>query len=103
MMLAAAVFLLCGACHVAAGPAWVYGLGMPAGITLSFVGIGLGMSDYTHDTMLWICVGTPALWGFMYLIGELDYASATGWSWGIGLVGLVALVKAIKGANADAS
>ena len=103
LLLAAAVFLLSAGCRVAAGPAWVYGLGMPAGITISFVAVGLGMAEHTKETLFATIMGPVVLWAFTYLACEFNYASATSWSWGIGLVGVLALLKAIKGPSADAA
>ena len=75
--------------------------GGPAGITLAFVSAGLGMSDYPKEILFSLLLGPPALWGFMYLLGEFTIGD-TSWGWGIGVLAVIALFKAaVPGGSKD--
>jgi hypothetical protein len=93
-------FTLSAAAYLINGNMTIFGLGFPLGLTLSFVGIGLGMSEYTKQTMMSVLVLPPALWGFIYLTGEFKYRSASSWGYGLALLGVVALAKAAMGGGA---
>ncbi|MSP26652.1 MAG: hypothetical protein EXR75_16190 [Myxococcales bacterium] len=97
MLAAAALFMLSAAALMLWGSAWIFGLGMPAAITIAFVGFGLGLEDYTKELLFTLLLGLPALWGFMYLVAELIFHSANAWGWGVGLCGMLALAKASMG------
>jgi hypothetical protein len=97
LLAAFASFTLSAAAYLLAGNMTIFGLGFPLGLTLSFVGIGLGMTDYTRQTMLSVLVLPPALWGFIYLTGEFKYRSANSWGYGLALLGILALGKAAMG------
>jgi hypothetical protein len=99
LLAAAGLYLLSAAAYLLWGNLTAFGIGLPAAITLSFVGVGLGMSDYTKQTLLAILLLPPALWGFIYLTGEFRFRSATSWGWGIALIGVIALGKAAMGTD----
>lgn len=97
LLCAFASFTLSAAAYLVSGNMTIFGLGFPIGLTLSFVGIGLGMTDYTRETMMSVLVLPPALWGFIYLTGEFKYRSANSWGYGLALLGVMALGKAAMG------
>jgi hypothetical protein len=101
---AAACYLLAGAAQVIAASQVALGIGMPAAVTISFVAVGLGMADYPREILLSVCVLPPALWGFLYLMGELTTATAVNWGYGMAALGVVALLFAAapRGDEADA-
>lgn len=77
ILAAAAVFLAAGAAGVISSSLYAIGIGFPAGITLAFVAVGLGLEDYTRPTLFSIMVMPPALWGFYYLMEELKYGGGS--------------------------
>ncbi len=93
VMLAAACFLGAAAWLLVAGNLYALGIGMPVGITLAFVGVGLGMTDYPKETMMSLLLLPPALFGFIYLMGEFSTGTRS-WGWGIGALAALALLKA---------
>lgn len=97
LLAAAGLYLLSAAAYLLWTNLTVFGIGLPAAITLSFVGVGLGMADYTKQTLLSVVLLPPALWGFMYLTGEFHFRSAGTWGYGIALLGILALGKAAMG------
>ncbi|MBM4360022.1 MAG: hypothetical protein FJ096_18105 [Deltaproteobacteria bacterium] len=99
LLAAFASFTLSAAAYLVAGNLTIFGIGFPLGLTLSFVGVGLGMSEYTSQTMLSVLVLPPALWGFIYLTGEFKYRSANSWGYGLALLGVIALAKAAMGGS----
>lgn len=95
LLVATAVFLLTGASFVKWGSYVALGIGMPAGITLAFIGVGLGMRSYVRETLLGLVLLPPALWGFMFFI---PYASASSaWPVVFGAAGIVAAGLAATG------
>jgi hypothetical protein len=102
LLAAAGLYLLSVAAYLLWGSHTIFGIGLPAAITLSFVGVGFGMADYTKETMLSVVLLPPALWGFIYLTGEFKFRSANSWGYGIALLGVVALAKAAMGGGEDA-
>lgn len=103
MLAAFASFMLSSAAYLVAGNMTIFGLGFPVGLTLSFVGVGLGMSDYTKETMMSVLLLPPALWGFIYLTGEFKFRSANNWGYGLALLGIVALAKAAMGGGSEST
>ena len=99
LLTAAGLYLLSAAAYLLWTNLTVFGIGLPAAITLSFVGVGLGMHDYIKQTMLSVLLLPPALWGFMYLMGEFHYRSASNWGYGVALLGVIALGKAAMGGD----
>ncbi len=100
ILAAAAVFMLSAAAMLLFKSAWIFGLGMPAGITLAFVGAGLGLSEYAKELAFVLLCGPPALWGFIYLVAEFEFRTANAWGWGIGLCGVLVLGRAAMGGGA---
>ena len=101
MLLAAACFMGSAAWLLVGSNLYALGIGMPAGITLAFVSAGLGMSDYPKEILFSLLLGPPALWGFIYLMGEFSTGD-TSWGWGIGALAVVALFKAaVPGGSKD--
>lgn len=97
LLCALATFMLSAAAYLLYGNMTIFGIGFPLGLTLSFVSVGLGMTDYTKQTVLSVLVLPPALWGFIYLTGEFKFRSANSWGYGLALVGIAALAKAAMG------
>jgi hypothetical protein len=91
VLAAAAIALISGASQLITGSYYIAGVGLPAAITLAFVGVGLGMGEYTKETLFSVLLMPPVLWGFMYLVGEIGRG---GWGWGFLLLGIVAIAKA---------
>jgi hypothetical protein len=91
LLAAAGIALMSGASQLITGSYYIAGVGLPAAITIAFVAVGTGMGDYTKETLFSILLMPPALWGFMYLVGEIGHG---GWGWGILLLGIVAFAKA---------
>ncbi|MBM4376488.1 MAG: hypothetical protein FJ095_15510 [Deltaproteobacteria bacterium] len=100
LLSAFAAFMLSAGVYLINGNMTIFGLGFPLGLTLSFVGVGLGMNDYTRQTMMSVLLLPPALWGFIYLTGEFKYRSASSWGYGLALLGVIALAKAAMGGGA---
>jgi hypothetical protein len=100
LLVAAACYLLTAGAYLVFGSLTALGIGMPAAITVSFIAVGLGITDHMKETMLTIMCMPPTLWGFMYLIGEFQHRSANSWGWGIMLLGVLALARAAMGGGA---
>ncbi len=103
LLLSAACFLAASAWLVVSNNLYALGIGMPAGITIAFVGVGLSMHDYPRETVLSLLLLPPALWGFMYLVGEFTWAKSTTWGYGIGALAVLAVLKAAIPGNKEAS
>ena len=95
MMAAHAAFLASAAVYLFNGNLYVWGIGLPAGLTIAFVSVGFGMNDYLKETMIGITLMPALLWGFMYLMGELDWR---GISWPAYVMGVAALYAAFRAA-----
>lgn len=93
ILLAAACFTGAAAWLLLAGNLYALGIGMPAGITFAFIGVGLGMHDYPRQALLSMVLLPPALWGFTYLMGEFSTGNHS-WGWGIAAVAVLALLRA---------
>ena len=52
LLCAFASFMLSAAAYLLYGNMAIFGLGFPLGLTLSFLAVGFGMTDYTKETML---------------------------------------------------
>ncbi len=76
--------------------AYAFGVGMPLGIAFAFISVGLAMTSHTKECLFAICVLPPALWGLMYLGGELEMAKAGNWGYGIAALGFLALGLALS-------
>lgn len=76
--------------------AYAFGVGMPLGIAFAFVAVGLAMNSHIKECLFVICVLPPALWGLMYFGGELEWAGAANWGYGIAILGLLALALALR-------
>ncbi len=103
LLVAAACYLFTAGAYLLWDNLVAFGLGMPAGITVSFVAVGLGTREYIKETMMTVICMTPVLWGFMYLLGELHYRGAKSWGWGIMLLGALALGRAAMGGGEEAA
>lgn len=103
LLVALALYMLSAAAYLLHGNMTLFGLGFPAALTLSFVSVGLGMTDYTKQTLLSVLVLPPLLWGFIYLTGEFKYRSANNWGYGLALIGILALGKALVGGGSPAA
>ena len=101
LLVAAAIYLFTAGAYLVWDNLVALGLGMPAGITVSFVAVGLGSREYIKETLMTIICMTPTLWGFIYLMGELKYHDLGGWGWGILLLGVLALGKAAMGGDEE--
>ena len=97
LLCAFASFMLSAAAYLLYGNMAIFGLGFPLGLTLSFLAVGFGMTDYTKETLLSMLVLPPALWGFIYLTGEFKYRSANSWGYGLAFLGVLALGRAAMG------
>ena len=95
LWIAAAVFLGTTGWYAISHNLYALGIGMPAGITLAFVGVGLTMTDYTKETMFAITVLPCALWGLMYATGEADYRSQAGLGYIFVVLAVIATGKAM--------
>jgi hypothetical protein len=96
MLAAAAVFLASAGWYTISHNLYALGIGMPMGITLAFVSVGLGLGDgYMKETMFGITVLPAALWGFMYLSNEMVYRHLP---WGGYVMVVLAALCAAKGA-----
>lgn len=112
LLTAAGLYLLSNASYLLWGNLTIFGWGLPAAITLSFVAVGLGMGDYTKQTLLAVVLLPPVLWGFMYLTGEFHFSASrtvmgthfapNPWGYGIALLGAIALGRAALGGGQDA-
>jgi hypothetical protein len=97
VLLAGAVFLASGAAGLMmdeTGSLYAIGVGFPIGITVAFVGVGIGLADYVRETMFSVLVLPPALWGFFYLMNELDFVKASTWGYGMAALAIVCLLRA---------
>lgn len=103
LLVAAACYLFTAGAYLLWNNLVAFGLGMPAGITISFVAVGLGSREHIKETLMTVICMTPVLWGFMYLLGELKYHEANGWGWGILLLGVLALGRAAMGGGEQAA
>jgi len=101
VMAANAVFLGTSAAYLLTGSLYTWGIGMPIGLTLAFVGVGLSMTDYLRETMFSITVLPTALWGFTYLLGELDWRAITWPAYIIGALAVLALYRAAVPPSAE--
>ena len=102
MLVAAAVYLLTAGIYLLYSNAnagiWLFGIGFPAGITLSFVSVGFSLGDYDKEAMMGVLILPPALWGFVYLMGEFWHRKASnGWGWGICVLGVLCIGRALVG------
>ena len=43
----------------------------------------------------------PALWGFMYLMGEFHFHGANSWGYGVALLGVIAAGMAVMGGGEE--
>jgi hypothetical protein len=102
LLLAGACFLASAAALLVSGSLYAIGIGMPIGITIAFVAVGLGISDdYIRETLFAVCLLPPALWGFYYLMGELHTGSqAGGWLMALVAAGMLGLA-AFPGGSED--
>ncbi len=103
LLTAFAAFTLSAAAYLLYGNMTAFGLGFPIGLTLSFLAVGLGMTEYTRQTLLSMIALPPALWGFMYLTAEFQYHSANNWGYGLALLGVLALGRAAMGGTTTPS
>lgn len=103
LLVAAAVYLLSAGAYLLWNNLVALGLGMPAGITISFVAVGLGSREHIKETLMTVICMPPALWGFIYLMGEFKYHEASGWGWVILLLGVLALGRAAMGGGKEAA
>ncbi len=94
MLLAAASFLGAAAAMVVAHNLYALGIGMPAGITMAAVAVGLGLGDYPKEILLSVLLLPPSLWAFTYLMGEFTAGNSHSWGWGLGALALLALLRA---------
>jgi hypothetical protein len=101
VLAAAAVFLATTGWYTITHNLYALGIGMPLAITLSFVSVGLGLGDgYVKQALFAVTVLPTALWGLMYLTGEMTFRHQP-WS-GYVMVVLAALCAA-KAAMGGAS
>ena len=78
MMAAHAVFLATVAIYLLTDSYYAWGIGMPAGITLSFVSVGFSLQEeYFKEAFIGITLLPVALWCFAYLTGELDWRATS--------------------------
>ena len=102
LLVAAACFLGAAAALLISGSIYAIGIGMPLGITVAFVGVGLGIGEYTRETLYTVALLPPLLWGFYYLMAELSHVSASGWGWPMAIIAALALgVAAFPGGSRD--
>jgi hypothetical protein len=94
ILAAAAIFLASGAAGVVWHNLYAVGIGYPVAITLSFVGVGLGLGEYTKEALFSVTVMPPMLWGFYFLTEELRFAQSTALGYGMILVALICAGKA---------
>lgn len=99
LLVSAAIYLFAAGGYLLWSSFVAFGLGMPAGITVSFIAVGLGSREHVKETLMTVICMPPVLWGFMYLLGELKYQDASGWGWGIMLIGVLALGRAAMGSG----
>ena len=97
ILLAAAVFLFSFAAFSITGSIYPLACGMPVGITLSFVAVGVGLEDHVLPTLYTILLMPPALWGFYFLTAHLP--NAAGFGYAVGVAGLLSLGKAAVGGS----
>lgn len=98
---AAAVFLATTGWYTVSQNLYALGIGMPAGITLAFVGVGLSMEDYAGEALFSVTVLPCALWALMYTTGEADHRSIVWIGYVFIVLGLIAAGKALMGGGGD--
>ncbi len=97
VLAAAAVFLATTGWYTVSHNLYVLGIGMPAGITLSFVGVGLALPDYAGPSLFSVTVLPCALWGLIYATNEATFRHQ-GWLGYIFVVlAVAAAAKALMG------
>jgi len=99
MLGAAAVFLLSFAAYAVASSLYAIAIGMPIGITLAFVSVGLGMDEYTKETLFACTVLPPVLWGAYIAYAHLEGAAT--WGYLAGLLGVICLGNAAMGGGGE--
>ena len=73
---------------------YIIGLSFPVSITIAFIGVGLGLHEYGKELMYTVLMAPPALWGFYYLMGELEFNNANSWGYGVLLLAIIAAGRA---------
>lgn len=94
---AAAVFLATTGWYTVSHNLYALGIGMPAGITLAFVGVGLSMNDYQGEALFAVTVLPCALWGLIYATNEADFRAQTWLGYIFVLLAVLAAGKAAMG------
>lgn len=98
---AAAVFLATAGWYTVSHNLYALGIGMPIGITLAFVGVGITMTDYTGEALFSITVLPCALWGLIYMTGEADHRAVTWIGYVFVVLAVIAAGKAAMGGGDD--
>lgn len=102
VLAAATVFLATTGWYTISHNLYVLGIGMPAGITLAFVGVGLAMPDYLGESLFSVTVLPCALWGLMYATGEADFRHQNWLGYILVILAVVAAAKAMMGGGEEA-
>lgn len=98
ILVAVAVFLASFAAYTITGSVYPIACGMPVGITIAFVAVGLGMGEYSEPAMFSILVLPPTLWGFFYLtVNVVGGAGSTTFGYITAACAALTLLKAAMG------
>ena len=100
---AAAVFLATTGWFAVSHNLYALGIGMPAGITLAFVGCGLSLPDYAGECLFTVTVLPCALWALMYLTFEADHRSVTWVGYILCVLAVIAAGKVVMGGGGEES
>jgi hypothetical protein len=100
---AAAVFLATAGWFAISHNLYALGIGMPAGITLAFVGVGLSLPDYSGECLFAVTVLPCALWGLMYLTFEMDHRHQNWFGYVLCVVAVIAAGKAMMSGGEEAT
>ncbi len=98
---AAALFLATTGWYAISHNLYVLGIGMPAGITLAFVGVGMSMPDYQGECLFSITVLPCALWVLMYATAEAHFRHQAWLGYIFCVLAVITAGKAIMGGSGE--
>jgi ABC-type transport system involved in cytochrome c biogenesis permease component len=97
VLVAAAVFLGTTGWYTISHNLYALGIGMPLGITLSFVGVGLALPDYLGESLFAVTVLPCALWSLIYATGEATFRHQPWLGYLLVLLAVLSLGRAAMG------